>query len=166
MKLEGIKQSKISQTKKEILYDLTYIWNLKKFIGYRRVGDEWRWLKRTTFQLESEYGASLVAQWLRICLLMQETRVRALVWEDPTCRGATKPMRHNYWACALEPTSHNYWSPRATTTEARVRRACALQQQKPPRWEACTATKSSPPCSLQLEKSRVQQQRPNVAKNK
>ena len=20
----------------------------------------------------------------------------ALVWEDPTCRGATKPMRHNY----------------------------------------------------------------------
>ena len=40
--------------------------------------------------------ASLVAQWLRICLLMQGTRVRALVWEDPTCRGATGPMRHNY----------------------------------------------------------------------
>ena len=29
---------------------------------------------------------------------MQETRVWALAWEDPTCRGATKPMRHNYWA--------------------------------------------------------------------
>ena len=41
---------------------------------------------------------------------MQGTRVRALVWEDPTCRGATKPMRHNYWAWALEPTSHNYWA--------------------------------------------------------
>ena len=40
--------------------------------------------------------ASLVAQWLRICLLMQETRVRALVWEDPTCRGATRPVSHNY----------------------------------------------------------------------
>ena len=40
--------------------------------------------------------ASLVAQWLRICLLMQETRVRALVWEDPTCRGATTPVSHNY----------------------------------------------------------------------
>ena len=40
--------------------------------------------------------ASLVAQWLRICLPMQGTRVRALVWEDPTCRGATKPVRHNY----------------------------------------------------------------------
>ena len=45
-------------------------------------------------------GASLVAQWLRICLLMQGTRVRALVWENPTCRGATGPVSHNYWACA------------------------------------------------------------------
>ena len=39
--------------------------------------------------------ASLVAQWLRICLPMQGTRVRALVWEDPTCHGATKPVSHN-----------------------------------------------------------------------
>ena len=52
--------------------------------------------------------ASLVAQWLRIHLPMQGTRVRALVQEDPTCRGATKPLHHNYWACALESTSHNY----------------------------------------------------------
>ena len=41
-------------------------------------------------------GASLVAQWLRICLPMQGTWVRALVWEDPTCRGATGPVSHNY----------------------------------------------------------------------
>ena len=41
---------------------------------------------------------------------MQGTQVRALVREDPTCRGATKPMCHNFWACALEPTSHNYWA--------------------------------------------------------
>ena len=27
---------------------------------------------------------------------MQGTRVRALVWEDPTCRGATRPVSHNY----------------------------------------------------------------------
>ena len=47
--------------------------------------------------LKSEVlGASLVAQWLRICLLMQGTWVRALVWEDPTCRGATRPVSHNY----------------------------------------------------------------------
>ncbi|KAJ8779987.1 hypothetical protein J1605_012023 [Eschrichtius robustus] len=41
-------------------------------------------------------GASLVAQWLRIRLPMQGTRVQALVQEDPTCCRATKPVRHNY----------------------------------------------------------------------
>ena len=45
---------------------------------------------------KSFFGASLVAQWLRICLPMQGTRVRALVWEDPTCRGATGPVSHSY----------------------------------------------------------------------
>ena len=68
-------------------------------------------------------GTSLVAQWLRICLPMQGTQVQSLVWEDPTCLGATKPLRHNYWACALEPVSHNYW--------ARAPRARAPQQEKP-----------------------------------
>ena len=41
-------------------------------------------------------GASLVAQWLRVCLPMKGTWVRALVWEDPTCRGAAGPVSHNY----------------------------------------------------------------------
>ena len=41
-------------------------------------------------------GTSLVAQWLRIRLPMQGTRVQSLVWEDPTCHGATKTMRHSY----------------------------------------------------------------------
>ena len=41
-------------------------------------------------------GASLVAQWLGISLPMQGTSVRALVWEDPTCRRATRPVSHNY----------------------------------------------------------------------
>ena len=40
--------------------------------------------------------ASLVAQWLRICLPMQGTRVQALIREDPTCHGAAKPVCHNY----------------------------------------------------------------------
>ena len=40
--------------------------------------------------------ASLVAQWLRICLPMQGTQVQALVREDPTYRGATKLVRHSY----------------------------------------------------------------------
>ena len=44
----------------------------------------------------SQGRTSLVAQWLRICLPMQGTWVRALVREDPTCRGAAKPVNHNY----------------------------------------------------------------------
>ena len=88
---------------------------------------------------------------------MQGTRVWVLVREDPTCRGATKPVSHNYWACALEPASHNYW--------AHVSRAHAPQQEKPPRWEAHALQQSSI-CSLQLERAHAQQQRPNAAKNK
>ena len=61
-------------------------------------------------------GASLVAQWLGICLPMQGTRVRALVWEDPTCHGATRPVSHNCWACASG--------------------ACAPRRERPRWWEA------------------------------
>ena len=45
---------------------------------------------------EQQGPTSLVAQWLRILLPMQGTRVRALVPEDPTHRGAMKPVHHNY----------------------------------------------------------------------
>ena len=57
--------------------------------------------------------ASMVAQWLKktICLPMQGTWARSLIWEDPTCHGAIKPMCHNYWTCALERGSHRCWSP-------------------------------------------------------
>ena len=70
------------------------------------------------------FRASLVAQWQRIHLPMQETRVQSLIQEDPTCQGAAKPMCHNYWACALKPGSRNSWawvlqrlSPGAATAE-------------------------------------------------
>ena len=49
---------------------------------------------------------------------MQGTQVHGLVREDPTCRGATKPVCHNYWA--HEP---QLLSPRAMTTEAHTPRA-------------------------------------------
>ena len=39
---------------------------------------------------------SVVVQWLRICLPMQETWVGSLVWKVPTRSGATKPVHHNY----------------------------------------------------------------------
>ena len=66
---------------------------------------------------------------------MQGTRVRALVQEDPTYRGATKPVRHNYWACVLEPVSHNYWArvPQLLKPE---RLEPVLRNEKPLQWEA------------------------------
>ena len=70
---------------------------------------------------------------------MQGTWVRSLVQEDPTCRGATKPVRHNYWAGVpqlLKPVHSRacmpqLLSPWAATTEAHVPRAHALQQENP-----------------------------------
>ena len=65
---------------------------------------------------------------------MQETRVRSLIWEDPTfCRGM-KLVYHNYWAHMpqlLKPVR-----PRVS----------ALKQEKLPQWEART---------LQLEKAQA-----------
>ena len=54
-------------------------------------------------------GASLVVQWLRICLAIPGTLVQSLFREVPPCCRAAKPM-HNYWACALEPGGHNDWA--------------------------------------------------------
>ena len=99
---------------------------------------------------------SLVVQWLRIHLPMQGTQVRALVREDLTCHGATKPGHHNYWACAPQPTCHNYWSLCTYSPCSATREATAMRSLH-------TTTKSSPH-STQLEKARVQQQRPNTAR--
>ena len=116
---------------------------------------------------------------------MQGTQVWPLVREDPTCHGATKPVCHNYWDCALEPASHNYWvctplllkpvssrahmpqllSPRAATTEAHTPRAYGLQREATAMRSLRTATKSSPR-SPQLGKVHTQQQRLSVAKKK
>ena len=103
-------------------------------------------------------GTSLVAQWLRIRLPMQGTRTRALVREDPTCCRATKPVCHNYWACALEITSHSYWARASYSPCSATREATAIRSLR-------TTTKSSS-CSPHLEKARAQQWRPNTAKNK
>ena len=73
----------------------------------------------------------LVAQWLRIHLPIQGTRVWSLVRGDPTCRGASKPVCHNYWACALEPVSHNYWARAPQLLRPARPRARALQQLNP-----------------------------------
>ena len=99
-------------------------------------------------------GTSLVANWLRIHLPMQGTQVRALVWEDPTCRGATKPVRHNYWACALEPTSHNYWA-RMPQLWKPARPEPVLRNEKPPQWEARAPQWRVAPLATTRESSRA-----------
>ena len=110
-------------------------------------------------------GTSLVAQWLRIRLPMQGTRVWALVQEDPTCRGASKPVCHNYWAWALESVSHNYWACVPQLLKP-AHLEPVPQQEKPQQWDARAPQWRVAPRSLQLEKARVQQRRPNAAKKK
>ena len=67
-----------------------------------------------------------MVQWLGICPPMQGTRVRALVWEDPTCHGATKPMRHNHWSPRVQ-------SPCSATREATAMRSLHTAMKSSPR---------------------------------
>ena len=74
-----------------------YCWkNGASRLARHRVATNLQFVKKKKKEKKKKKGASLVAQWLRVCLPMQGTRVRALVQEDPTCRGATKPVHHNY----------------------------------------------------------------------
>ena len=77
-------------------------WNVDSTNSCRKSNKFMKELKKgkRKARLKLRFGASLVAQWLRIRLPMRGTWVRALVWEDPTCRRATRPVSHNYWACA------------------------------------------------------------------
>ena len=110
-------------------------------------------------------GTSRVAQWLRIHLSMQGTQVPSLVWEDLTSRGATKPVHHNYWACALEPVGHNYWACVPQLLKPTCLEPCSATREATAMRNPCTTMKSSPR-SPQLEKACAQQWRPNAAKNK
>ena len=84
---------------------------------------------------------------------MQETQVPSLIQEDPTYCRATKPMHPNYWTCAPEPGSHNYWTHVPQLLKPTCPRACGLQQEKPPQWEAHALQIESGPYSPQLQKS-------------
>ena len=89
---------------------------------------------------KSELGTSLLFQWLGICLPMQGTRVWSLVWEDPTCRGATESEDHNYWAHMLQLLDPAHLGTRAL-------------QERPLQSEAHTPQLARSPHSPQLEKS-------------
>ena len=80
---------------------------------------------------------------------MQGTWVQSLVREDPTRHRATESVHPNYWDAVLELQP----------------KACALQQEKPLQWEACTLQLERNPCSPQLETAHTQQERASAAKN-
>ena len=81
-------------------------------------------------------GTSLIAQWLIIRLLTQGTWVPSLVWEDPTCCGAPKPVSHNYWVCALESASRNYWAHMPQLLKPERLEPVLHNKEKPLQWEA------------------------------
>ena len=59
--------------------------------------------------LKENLRSSLVMQWQRILLPMQETMgLRPLVQEDPTCCRVTKPLCSRAQDTITEPTCYNY----------------------------------------------------------
>ena len=82
---------------------------------------------------------------------MQETRAPSLIWEDPACHRATKPMLHSYWACGLESRSRNFWAM-LQLRKPKHPRAGALQPEKLLQQEAHAPQPVTSPRSLQLEK--------------
>ena len=70
-----------------------------------------------------------MAQWIRICLPMQETRFRSLIGENPTCCRAAKRMDYNYGASALEQGIYcNYWNLRALLVAQLVKNLPAMRE--------------------------------------
>ena len=62
---------------------------------------------------------------------MQGTRVSSLVWEDPTCSRATKPVRHHHRACALALESRSSWSQRTASLCLAHRETAAMRGPAP-----------------------------------
>ena len=77
---------------------------------------------------QNVYRTSVVAQWIRICLSMQETQVWSLIWEDCTRKSNSvtiaEPLLCNLCSAAREATT--VWSPHTT----RKSRPCLLQLEK------------------------------------
>ena len=84
---------------------------------------------KTNGSSNEHYRASLMVQWLRICLAVQGTPVWSLIQEDPTCLRVINP---------------------GTTTTRQHSRACELQLRKPEcpekplQWEALHTTWKQP----------------------
>ena len=80
-------------------------------------------------------GASLMVQWLKTCLLTQGAQVQNLVWEDPTCQGAS--------LCTTTTGAHELQPLKPESPPAYV------PQEKPP--SPCTTTREQALLSTSTE---------------
>ena len=84
-------------------------------------GRQWEWKLE-----EGARGTSLVTQWRRICLPMQETWVWSLVQEDSTCRGAANWRTETAEPVRPEPVLCNRRQRRSEKTEHRSQEQAPL----------------------------------------
>ena len=119
------------------VYDFyyTFYWCIVDIQLYVSISIVSQWID-SLYSFKSYYRTSLLTQWLGICLPVQGSWVRFLVWEDSTCCRETKLMCHKL----LKP-AHS--------------RAQALQQEN---WEASTLQLKSRPHSPQLERKPMHSQ--------
>ena len=109
--------------------------------------------------------ASLVAQWWRIHLPMQETQVRSLVWEDPTGSGSIKPVCHNHWACALKSRSRNYWAHAPQLLKPKQLQPVLHNKRSNRNEKPTNCNEERAPLAASREKP-IKQLKPNRVKNK
>ena len=89
---------------------------------------------------------------------MEETYVRSLIRDDPTCDGTTKPSSHNYWTSALGPWSCNYWSLSTLDPVLHHKRSLCKWDTHTLQWRVASARFNW--------RKPVKQQKPSTAKNK
>ena len=79
-----------------------------------------------------------------------------MIWEDPTCHGATKPVHHNYRGCVLEPGSHSYRAHVIQLLQPVHHRDRALQREAIARRSLHTTAREQPSLATTREKPPAQ----------
>ena len=90
-------------------YSSVICWGIQCAKGYQKLMSKGNFFWTHIKKIDS--GTCLVVPWLRICLPVQGTWVRSLLWEDSICCGATNPTSRSCWAQAP-------WSLCSITREA------------------------------------------------